>query len=50
VSWKLRKEVVTDLRAIYTAATVEEAEQHLAVFEVKRGQDYPAIGQSWRRN
>ena len=50
VSWKLRKEVAADLRAIYTAATVEEAEQHLAAFEAKWDQDYPAIGQSWRRN
>ncbi|HUX89241.1 MAG TPA: IS256 family transposase [Gallionellaceae bacterium] len=50
VSWKLRKEVAADLRAIYTAATVEVAEQHLAAFEAKWGQDYPAIGQSWRRN
>lgn len=48
VSWKLRKAVAADLRAIYTAATVEEAEQHLAAFEAKWDQDYPAIGQSWR--
>lgn len=50
VSWKLRKNVAADLRAIYTAATVEEAEQRLVEFEEKRGQDYPSIGQSWRRN
>ena len=50
VSWKLRKEVAADLRAIYTAATAEEAEQHLAAFEAKWDRDYPAIGQSWRRN
>lgn len=50
VSWKLRKEVATDLRAIYTAATVEEAEQQLAAFETKWDEDYPPIGQSWRRN
>jgi len=50
VSWKLRKEVAADLRAIYTAATVEEAEQHLTAFEAKWGEDYPSIGQSWRRN
>lgn len=50
VSWKLRKDVAADLRAIYTAATVEEAEQRLAEFEEKWGQDYPSIGQSWRRN
>jgi len=50
VSWKLRKDVAADLRAIYTATTVEEAEQRLAEFEEKRGKDYPSIGQSWRRN
>ena len=50
VSWKLRKEVAADLRAIYTAATVEEAEQHLAAFEAKWGTDYPAIVKSWHAN
>lgn len=50
VSWKLRKAVAADLRAIYTAATVEEAEQRLMEFEAKWGQDYPSIAQSWRRN
>ena len=50
VGWKLRKEVAADLRAIYTAATVEEAEQHLTAFEAKWDEDYPPIGQSWRRN
>lgn len=50
VNWKLRKAVAADLRAIYTAATVEEAEQYLAAFEEKWGKDYPPIGQSWRRN
>jgi len=33
LSWKLRKEVAADLRAIYTAATEEEAEQQLTAFE-----------------
>lgn len=50
VSWKLRKEVAADLRTIYTAATVEEAEARLAEFEEKRGAAYPPIVQSWRRN
>ena len=50
VSWKLRKEVAADLRAIYTAATVEEAEQQLTAFEAKWSKDYPSIAQSWRRN
>lgn len=50
VSWKLRKEVAADLRAVYIAATVEEAEQKLAEFKEKWGDDYPPIVQSWRRN
>ena len=50
VSWKLRKAVAADLRTIYSAATVEEAEAKLAEFEEKWGKDYPSIVQSWRRN
>jgi putative transposase len=50
VSWKLRKEVAVDLRAIYASATVEEAEQRLAEFEDRWGEAYPPIAQSWRRN
>lgn len=50
VSWKLRKAVAADLRAIYTAATAEEALQRLAEFEEKWGEAYPSIVQSWRRN
>jgi putative transposase len=50
VSWKLRKEVAADLKAIYASATVEEAEQQLAEFEDRWGEAYPPIVQSWRRN
>lgn len=50
ISWKLRKEVALDLRTIYAAATVEEAEQRLDEFEEKWGAAYPSIVQSWRRN
>jgi putative transposase len=50
VSWKLRKDVAADLRAIYTAATVEDAERQLDAFEETWGETYPSIGQSWRRN
>lgn len=50
VSWKLRKAVAADLRTVYTAATVEEAEIRLAEFDAKWGADYPSIVQSWRRN
>ncbi|HEX5363552.1 MAG TPA: IS256 family transposase [Gallionella sp.] len=50
VSWKLRPEVAADLKAIYSAATVEDAELRLAEFEEKWGAAYPPIVQSWRRN
>jgi putative transposase len=50
VTWKLRKAVAADLRAIYTAATVAEAEARLAEFEAQWSSDFPSIIQSWRRN
>lgn len=50
VSWKLRKEVAADLRTIYTAATVDEAERRLDEFEAQWGADYPSIVKSWRGN
>jgi putative transposase len=50
VSWKERKEVADDLKAIYRAETVEAAQDRLADFKDKWGDKYPTIGQSWRRN
>jgi putative transposase len=50
VSWKLRKEIAADLRTIYAAATVDEAEHNLGEFEEKWGAAYAPIVQSWRRN
>ncbi len=50
VSWKRRKEVAADLRRIYTAATVQEAELMLGEFEAKWDGEYLPIGKSWRRN
>ena len=50
VSWKQRKEVAADLRAIYTSATAEAAEQRLTEFEQKWDGTLAPIGQSWRRN
>jgi len=50
VAWKMRKEVAADLRAIYAAATVEEAELQMDAFEEKWAEAYPPICQSWRRN
>jgi len=50
VGWNKRKDVAADLRAIYTAATVDEAEQQLAAFEEKWNDAYPSIAKSWRNN
>lgn len=50
VSWKQRKEVAADLKAIYQAPTAEQAEMELMAFEEKWDETHPSIGQSWRRN
>jgi putative transposase len=50
VSWKTRAEVAADLKRIYTASTVDEAEQQLGEFEEKWDDAYLPISQSWRRN
>jgi putative transposase len=50
VSWKERKAVAADLRAIYAAATAEAAEQALESFEKKWQGRFPSIARSWRSN
>ncbi len=50
VSWKDRKAVAADLRAIYTAPTVETASAALGQFTARWGEHYPAIAPSWERN
>jgi putative transposase len=50
VSWKQRKEVAADLKAIYQASTVQQAETNLAAFETKWDATHPTISKSWRRN
>ncbi len=50
VPWKERKAVAADLRTIYKADTVEEAEQALDAFEEKWGDQYPMVVKSWRSN
>ena len=50
VSWKWRKEVAEDLKLIYTAATVEEAELQLEAFARKWDEQLPTISRSWRQN
>ena len=49
VSWKDRKAVIPDLRAIYRAHDAAAAADRLGDFEVEWGARYPAIGQIWRR-
>jgi putative transposase len=48
VSWKDRKAVCADLRAIYTAGSVEDAKQALDDFEAKWSASYPTVARSWR--
>jgi putative transposase len=50
VNWKQRKEVASDLRKIYAAATETEAEQRLTHFSLKWDGKYPMISKSWRSN
>jgi putative transposase len=48
VGWKERKAVAADLKAIYRATTLAEAEQALEVFAQKWDNKYPSISKSWR--
>lgn len=50
VSYKHRKEVCADLKAIYTAATEDEAELNLELFSEKWDDKYPTISRSWKRH
>ena len=50
VPWKNRKEVAADLKVIYRAATVEQAEDALTEFAQKWDERYPAISQMWLRH
>ena len=49
VSWKDRKLIMPDLKAIYRAETAEAGAAELDNFEAQWGKRYPAIGQAWRR-
>lgn len=50
VSWKERKAIATDLRAIYGAPTAEAAEQALEAFAAKWDARFPSISKSWQAN
>jgi putative transposase len=47
VSFKDRKELVQDLKAIYQAASLKQAEEALLAFRKKWDKKYPTIGRSW---
>jgi putative transposase len=49
VSWKQRKAVADDLKTIYKAATVEEAELALDAFAETWDAQYPTISRQWRQ-
>jgi len=50
VSWKQRKEVAADLKIIYQAATVDQADANLTAFAKKWDASHPTIAKSWRNN
>jgi putative transposase len=47
VGWKDRRQLASDLKTIYAAKTVEEAESALTAFADKWDSRYPHISQSW---
>jgi putative transposase len=49
-SWKERRLVAQDLKLIYRAASLEEAERQLADFARQWDKRYPSISALWRRN
>jgi putative transposase len=50
VPWKDRKAVAADLKPIYQAANLEEAETALDTFAAQWDDKYPAISQIWLRH
>ncbi len=50
VSFKDRKAVAADLKTIYQASSVHEAQAHLEQFAAKWDGQYPLIAKSWRNN
>ena len=50
VPWKDSKAVVADLKPIYQAATLAEAETALETFATRWDEQYPAISQIWLRH
>lgn len=50
VSYKHRKQIASDLKPIYRAATIQEAETALQSFKKTWDDKYPMISKSWENN
>jgi len=50
VPHKHQKELIADLKKVYQAFTLDEAETAFVAFKEKWGQKYPVIVQSWENN
>lgn len=50
VSWKERKAVAADLKAVYASPTLDAAESAIETFEEKWNVKYPVIAASWRND
>lgn len=50
VPWKQRKTVASDLRSIYAAATLDQAQAALESFALRWDEHYPLISRSWRKD
>ncbi len=50
VSWKDRKNMAADLKAVYSAATAEDAAQQLNAFAQKWDATHPTVSGIWRRH
>lgn len=50
VPWNDRKDVIKDMKLIYKASNVGQAEEQLVYFEEKWTKKYPAMVKSWKRN
>lgn len=50
VSWKFRRDFMSDLKEVYKATTKEVAEHKLDLLEKEWGKQYPTVITSWRTN
>jgi putative transposase len=48
VSWIDRKQLMPDLRKVYSAANAEDAARQLELFDDQWGIKYPMVAQAWR--